>query len=125
MNDAMCVSVADRLGDFLDNPGGSGWISESAAFELAESGALNKAHRVKMLAADRTNFVDRHNTRMLQLGGRLSLAAETLDFFVACKLTGKNHLQGNDAIKLPLSGAIDHTHSPAADFFQQLIIAET
>ena len=61
---------------------------------------------------------------MIEIGGRFGLAMESLDILLAGQVPGQDHLERDDAVQAQLPSLIDHAHSSAVDFFQQLVIAE-
>ena len=67
---------------------------------------------------------DRHDAGMIELRGRLGLGAEALHIGVVGELTCEDHLQGDGAIERFLPRLVDDAHAAAADFFEQVVVAE-
>ena len=77
-----------------------------------------------MLALVLPNLEDRHDPRMVQVGGRLGLGSETLDVGVVRKLAGQNHFEGDGAVQTHLPCPEHDTHSAAGDLANNLVITE-
>ncbi len=65
--------------------------------------------------------VNRDDAGVDQLGGRPSLDNEP----VQVGLFAEHHLESDEPPRLPLSRLVDDAHAAAAQFPQQLVIAET
>ncbi len=61
---------------------------------------------------------------MVEFGRRLGLGVEALHVVFAGQLSGQDHFQGYDAVKLHLSGLVDNAHAATGDLLQKLVIAE-
>jgi hypothetical protein len=89
---------------------------------VASQSVIQFSHGVlPVMLAD---LVDGDDVRMIEVGRRLGLSVEALDFRFAGELAGQDHLEGDDSIEADLPGAIDDAHAAAGDLLEQLIVAE-
>ena len=70
------------------------------------------------------HFVDGQNVRMIEARGRLRFAPETRERFAGVGVITQDALHGDDAAGMALARAIDHAHSAAPDFLEDLVVAE-
>lgn len=68
------------------------------------------------------DIVDRHDVRMIQVGGRFRFRAKSPRVLFRGQLTRQDHLQRRDVVGLQLTDFEDHSHSAAGDFFQQFVL---
>ena len=86
--------------------------------------AFNERHREIVLAFADPKFVDRHDTRMNQTGGRFGFDAKPLNVGFRGKVSAENHLHGDQPIQTHLPRSEDNAHPAAGDLFQQFVVAE-
>ena len=91
---------------------------------LGEALPFDETHREIMLAFVLANLEDRHDPRMVQVGGRLGLGMESLDVVVVGKLAGQDHLERDGAIEAHLPGPEHDAHAAAGDLADDLVVAE-
>jgi hypothetical protein len=89
-----------------------------------ERASLNESHAEEVLALALTDFIDRNDVRMIELGYRFRLGPEALYLHLARELPAQDHLQGHDSIEAYLASAINDTHSALGNFLEQLVIVE-
>src|SRR5215831_2982174 len=77
-----------------------------------------------MVALVLSDFVDWHDPRLVELGGRLSFRMQPLDIRWGSKLPTEDHLHGDQPIQRQLPGLGDHSHPATGDLLKQLVIAE-
>jgi hypothetical protein len=71
-----------------------------------------------------SDFVDRHNVRVIQLSRGFSFAAKTRKVSPSCRRSAENDLQRNDAIEALLTRSVNNTHSAAPQLFEQLVVTD-
>ena len=64
------------------------------------------------------------DTWVIETGCRLRFDEETLDILLAGKLSGTNHLDGDDAVQPDLSCLVDDPHATAGDLLDEFVLAE-
>ena len=77
-----------------------------------------------MLALVLADLVDRHDPRMVEVGGRLGLGVEALDVGVVGELAGEDHLERDGAVEAHLPGLEDDAHAAAGELADDLVVAE-
>ena len=77
-----------------------------------------------MLALVLPDLEDRHDPRMVEVGGGLGLGVEPLDVVLIGKLAGQDHLEGDGAVEADLPGLEDDAHAAAGDLTVDLVVAE-
>ena len=108
---------ADQLGRL---PGGQRAVGQA----LGEALALDEAHREIMLALVLADLVDRHDARMVEVGGGLGLGVEPLDVGLVGELAGEDHLERDRPVEAHLPGLEDDAHAAAGDLADDLVVAE-
>jgi hypothetical protein len=83
-----------------------------------QAAPLDVVHGVKGLAVPLTNFVNRHDVRMMEAGCGLGFAAKTFERAASGKFSKENHLDGDDPVEAALAGLVNHTHPAARNFFE-------
>ena len=124
MKHAVLVRIMDCAGDIHHETGRGASVFAKPRKLIAEATPFDQLHAEIMLPLMLADFVDRHDVRMVEVGGRLGLGMEPLDGALGSQLTGQNHLQGHQAMEAHLPRLIDHAHAAAGDLLQQLVIAE-
>ena len=77
-----------------------------------------------MLALVLADLVDRHDARMVEVGGRLGLGVEPLDVGLVGELAGEDHLERDGPVEAHLPGLEDDAHAAAGDLADDLVVAE-
>ena len=77
-----------------------------------------------MLPLVLADLEDRHDRRMVEVGGGLCLGVEALDVGVIRELTGQDHLQRDLAIEASLPRLEINAHAAAGELADNLIVAE-
>jgi hypothetical protein len=85
----------------------------------------HQLHAEEVPAVDLSDFVERHDVRVVQRSGRLGLRQEPPDLLPRREAAGADHLQGHVPVEPRLPRAVHRTHPTLADLFQQLVVAET
>jgi hypothetical protein len=70
------------------------------------------------------DLVNRHDVRVVEVGGGFRLGVEALHVTRRRQLLGEDHLEGDDPVEALLSCLVDDAHAAAGDLLQQLVIAE-
>ena len=125
VQDALRVGVLDRPGDDRDEPGGLARRQRAVgAHLLRERLPADELHAEVRLPADRADLVDGDDVRVLEPRGGLGLGAEPGAVRVGGEVRFADHLQRDDAVQALLPGLVDDAHAAAAEFFEQLEVAE-
>ena len=69
------------------------------------------------------DFIDGKNIRMIETGRRFSFTSKTFQRLARIGVIGHHSLERDDPARMPLTRAINHAHSAASDFLQNLVIA--
>ena len=124
MDHAALVGVLDGLGDPAHQRGGLAGRQRAVGQALGEALPLDEAHREVMLALVLADLVDRHDARMVEVGGRLGLGVEPLDVGLVGELAGEDHLERDGPVEAHLPGLEDDAHAAAGDLADDLVVAE-
>src|SRR5262245_7447433 len=122
MEDAAFMGEVNSLGDDLEIGRSTARRQRTVADDLCQAPASHIIHREEMLAVIEADFVDRHNVRLLQAGGRGSFRSETLHKLRAGQWAGQQHLHCGTAIEIRLARLIADANRATRDFFQQFIV---
>src|SRR6266481_3524108 len=71
-----------------------------------------------------TDFVDRHNVGMVQIGDRLGLDSKSLNERGRSQFARQDHFQGHQPVRTTLPGLENNSHSAATDPLDDVVIAE-
>src|SRR5262249_24512964 len=124
MEDAVQMGMMHRAGDGGQQASGSSAVTLEARQLAIETASVDELHREVWPAVMLTDFVDRHDVRMIQLCDRLRLEAEPLPLDRRGLAAAADHLERDDAVETFLPRVVDHAHAALADGAQQLVIAE-
>ena len=127
MQNALLVGIMNGLGEGLHPAGDAPKIDFRTRRLLDQSSevlSFDVVHREIMLSGVLPDFVDGHNVRVLQIGGRLGFGKEPLHAGGARELSGEDHFDGNCPIEAALAGFVDRAHAAACDFLVQFIVAK-
>ena len=91
---------------------------------LGEALPLDEAHREIMLAVVLADLEDRHDPRMVEVGGGLGLGVEAFDVGLVGELAGEDHLERDGPVEAHLPGLEHDPHSAAGDLADDLVVAE-
>ena len=86
--------------------------------------ARDVLHAQVRLPVDRADLVDGDDVRVLEPGGGLGLGAEPGAVGVGRQVRLADHLQRDDPVEALLPGLVDDAHAAAAEFLEQLEVAE-
>ncbi len=67
---------------------------------------------------------NRHDPRVVELGGGLGLGVEAFDIAFIGELAGQDHLEGHGAVEADLAGPEDDAHAAAGQLPIDFVIAE-
>ncbi|MCI0681723.1 MAG: hypothetical protein L0Y71_06440 [Gemmataceae bacterium] len=124
VEDAVLMGVMDRprhLGQQRDR---GLRVSDKLRRAPRQADAVDQLHAEVVLPFVFTDFIDRHNVRVVEIGRRFRLAMKPFDVGVAGQVAGEDHLQRNDAVETGLSSFVDHPHAAAGDLFEQFVVAD-
>ena len=77
-----------------------------------------------MLALVLADLVDRHDARVVEVGGGLGLGVEPPDVGLVGELAGEDHLERDGPVEADLPGLVDDAHAAAGDLADDLVVAE-
>ena len=124
MQNAPHVGMLDGFGR-LDHQGHGGPAIILERGELVgKVAALDKFHAEVLLAVVLTHFVNRHDARVIELGDGLGFILEAAQLGVVGQDSGLDHLEGDGAVERDLVRLVNNSHSAAAEFFLNLVVAE-
>ncbi len=97
MDHAFRVSKSDRIGNLHENL--KVLLASLFAYGRVPSGALHQLHRIEQHAAlVRTQFVDRYDVRVIQVGCNLGFVQESTTCLFILLKTRLGHLERNDSV---------------------------
>jgi hypothetical protein len=94
------------------------------AQDLGQAWTFHKAHRVKMLPVDLTDFIHRDDVVMFQRRGNLGFPSKALEPFPAflgrklLQTVRPDNLERHDPVGAALAGTVDHSHPTLAELTQ-------
>ena len=83
---------------------------------------FQELHGDEGLALVPSDLVDRADIGVVQSRGRPGLALKPLQCLMVLGEPFRQELEGDKAVELDVLGLVDHTHSAAAEFFQDAIV---
>src|SRR5262245_2299484 len=89
------------------------FVPEVAPRLTRKGAALDEAHGVVLPALVLADFVDRHDVRMIQVGGGFRLRPEAGNVSWCGQCSMDDHLERDEAIETDLPGLVDHSHAAA------------
>ena len=89
----------------------------------AHAPAFDQLHRVIVQPVFLASAIDRHNIAVLQRGGRLRFALETLNLFRHLQGMRRQDLDGNAAVEALLNRFVHHPHAAATHFPQDAVVS--
>ncbi len=125
MDDAVFVRLLERGSNLQAD--GNPFLFRQGTFAqaLTECFAGNVLHDEEIDSVLVIEVVDRSNVWMVELGQGQGFLAESFARRVKAQLAGREHFQGNIAVEALIPSAIDHAHSPGADLFDDLVMADS
>ncbi len=99
-------------------------LAAHVADHVGERLPFDELHGVEVHAALGADGVNRHNVRVMQLGGGLGLIAEALQVFGVERGGERQHLERDAPSQRELHGLVDDAHAAAADFAHDLEVAQ-
>src|SRR5579885_1791184 len=125
MQDALAMGVLNRPRDFGNERDGSARLATQRSGRVEQTSAARELHAKKREAvfafADLVNW---QNIWMIEAGRGLSFAAEPHEGLLAIGVVGQQLFDRDDPVGMPLTRSINDAHAAAADFLQDLIIAD-
>ena len=109
------MGVGQRQGHLPDQNGGLAARQWSILDSIGEAASFDVGHREVMPAGVFTDFVDGHDSRVVELGGQLCLLVEALDVLLRRHLAGQDRLQGDHAVQAVLPRQVNRAHAAAGE----------
>src|SRR5262249_48366100 len=101
------------------------WRQAEVSQTLSQAPSVDELHAVVRPAVVLTDFVDRYDVRVVEIGSRLRLQAKPLPLGKRGRLPREDHLQRDDtAAGAALPGPIHDAHGALGDLFQLFVVAE-
>lgn len=125
MEDAFAVRVLNGARDLGDERDALPRIVSQSRGDFLQAAARREFHAEERKAVFAfAYFVDRQNVRMIEARGGLRFATKTRQGFAGVGVITQDPLYGDNATGMALARAVDHSHSAAADFLEDLVVAE-
>ena len=124
MNDSFGVSGIQCIGN-LD-----GQIEQNIRLDglsrdaMLQREAIQKFHGDERLPVLFADFVDGADVGMIQGGCGLRFALEAAQGLRVVRNFIRQELQGNKAVELCVLGLVNHTHTPATEFFDDAVVRD-
>src|SRR5262245_66616490 len=124
MNYTLPVRLIQRRADLLDNLGGVGLSQPALSLDqTAQVLSFGQFHDLIVQAfTGNTEVVNRNDIRMLQTGGGLRLAAESLARLRIGHLIRVEYFDGRAIADQQTNGAVNSPHSANADFGLKVVL---
>src|SRR5688572_20551403 len=124
MQDAALVRVLYSPSNFGKKCAGLAGRLPQLGYSPVQVASLDEFHAEELLSLMSADFVDGHDTRVIEPGGRLGLDVEPLHVGLGSELPGKNHLERHQPLELRMSGLEDHPHSAARQLREYLVFSQ-
>ena len=111
MRDAAAMQRIERSEDFEANLHGLGDWHCAATQTRGERFALQPLHGHEQLSVGLADFVQLTDVRMIDAGGKASLAPETLARGRVSRALVSEHFQGDRPFQLLVERRVDHAHA--------------
>src|SRR5690349_8634850 len=123
MHDALCVCVLERVSDFASDPNGVVDRKLTLARQpVAQRLAFDEGHHVVQQAVAFSRVVQRHDVRMLEIGGGLDLGEEPLAAERRGKL-GLEHFEGDFPVVAKVARQVHGGHAAVSELAIDLVPA--
>ena len=86
--------------------------------------AVHELHGDKLLTALLSDVVNGADVRMVERGGGLRFALETLKGLEVARHPFRQELEGDGSMKPGVFCLVDHTHAPATELFQDAVVRD-
>ena len=124
VEDPALMDVVNGPCDRRHQPCRGARISLEALDLRGQVAAVDELHAEVVVAVVLTDFVDRHDVRVVEVRGGLGLEPEALKVVGSGEAAGTHHLERERAVQAHLAGLVDHSHTPLGDDLDQLVVAE-
>ena len=124
MENAALVGVVNRTRDFLHRAHGLFEIAAELLCVFTECSLGDEGHAEKVLAVVFSNFVDRKDVGMVELGGGKGFGAKASEFCFSREPAFRDELDGDIAVELGLAGTIDRSHAALANALKDFVVSE-
>ena len=118
------MGVMDGAGDRGREPCRGARLASKTLDLGSQVASVHELHAEVVVAVVLADLVDRHDIRVIEMGGGLGLQAEPLQIVGRGEPAGADHLERQHAIQAHLPGLVDNTHPTLGDDLDQLVIAE-
>src|SRR4029077_7243240 len=124
VHDALCVGSFEAVGNLNADVQEFGYFDGLPANAVLESLALEQLHGNERTAFELSNIVNGADVGMIEGGCSTRFATESLDSLsVLGDVLGKK-FQGNTTAEPRVLSFVDHSHSAAAQFFQDAVVGD-
>ncbi|MEO6800159.1 MAG: hypothetical protein ABI178_09500 [Rhodanobacter sp.] len=124
MEHAVTVGVSDRAGDQGNESRALAELSLQRRNALGQVAAFGELHAEVRKPGVGADLVDRQDTRVIEAGHQLGLAAKTVERIPRFQPPGQQHLQRDLAVEIGLPGAIDDADTTTVDLTEQVIATD-
>jgi VPDSG-CTERM motif len=124
MQDVVLVSVMNRARHFGDEFRRTANRDRLALCHFIELSAVDEIHAEVAATFALPDFMNWHDKWMVEAGSRFRFSTKALQMRFCSPRTQAYDFERNGAIETFLMGAINYALSAAANFFQQLVVAE-
>ncbi len=118
------VGMGHSPGRLDDEPGGCSRVVLVLRERGDEAGALDQFHAEVALTVVFADLIHRDDARVVEHGHGFGLILESAQFVVAGQNPRTHHLEGHRSVERDLPGLVHDAHTAAAQFTQDLVVAE-
>jgi hypothetical protein len=115
MDDPFVVGELKGFANLRDNRQSFGGCEPARLFQLAQVHAIHEFHDEIIELAALTEFINGHNVRVIEPGQRTGLAREPLGESGIAARFGRQNLERDQSVELPLPRLVNHAHAALAD----------
>ena len=124
MNDPLVVGVLQGITDLRYDSQRFARRHTPGFEQTAQVYAVHELHEDEEQPVGLTEFVQRNDARMIELGQRLGLASEALRKGRIAADAGRENLEGDDAVERLLPGFVDSPHATLANEAENIQFGE-
>src|SRR3984885_11709844 len=123
-DDAFCMGCVERIRD-LDGEGQDQFrLHRTSRYAMLQRQPIEKLHSDEGLSLLVINLVDRADVRMIQCRGSFGFALKTGECLRVFGYVVGQELEGNKATEFNILSFVDHSHTAAAQFFDDAVMRD-
>jgi hypothetical protein len=124
MNDSFAVCGIEPVGDLDASREQSFQFHGTPGHAVLQRGAFQKLQRNERFLVLFTDVIDRADVGMIQCGCGFGFTPKALQSLAVLRKVFRKEFQCNKSVQAGVLGLVDHTHAPAAEFFEDTVVGD-